>query len=380
MKKILLFSLLLFPSWVWSVESLEQKAHRGLEALILPDFPKSHEVFQEMMRDEPKDALGYLGESLAIWWQSAVELKEQDEKARAVLYASIEKTVAVAEEMVKTGTDQARGQMYLGAAYGLRGRQDAARKNYFKAYLDGRRAYDLQTQAYTANPELHDTALGLGLYNYYVAALPKIVRVLTFIKGGDRKKGLEQLQLAAEKGNFTRIPAKLFLMGIMLNPEKNPTEALRITGELRKSYPGSSFLHAMEMIALHDAKKIDQLKTSADDYVAKTTSGAPHYKKEDLIRGLFFQGVAAARQEQWVQALKHFDSAIASARETDPWLSWTLLWRGHVYDVLGDRASAKADYEAVLKSPKLWDIQDKAKQYLKKPYTPTEEPLKPSQS
>ncbi|SVD65866.1 uncharacterized protein METZ01_LOCUS418720, partial [marine metagenome] len=45
---------------------------------------------------------------------------------------------------------------------------------------------------------------GLGIYHYYSAVLPKIVRTLSYVMGirGDKNLGLQQLQHAAKEGTL----------------------------------------------------------------------------------------------------------------------------------------------------------------------------------
>lgn len=346
----------------------EKEIKQGLDALFHLDFPTGQAAFEKVITEHPQEALGYLGQAIAFWWQSAVELQEQPGQKDKNFLKSLDQTIAASKAMIARGDASGHGHLCLGASYGLRGRKEAAQKQYLKAYLDGKRAYHYQKQALKINPELYDANLGLGIYNYYVATLPKVLRVIAFLKDGDRQKGLAQLKLASEKGTVTPTAAKLFLLAIYLGPEKKPQEALAVATQLRQRYPQSPLMHLLLLFCLHDAGETQQLAETAQDYTAKIEQGAPYYKKEDLAKGFFFQAMARCKSGAWPEALPFFDQALDHVSPRDPWISWIYLWRGQTHDILGQRELACRDYHAVLKSPKLWNIQDQAKANLKKPY------------
>ena len=65
--------------------------------------------------------------------------------------------------------------------------------------------------------------MGLGIFDYFAATLPAIVRVLSALgKSGDPKVGLTELQEAAEKGIYSRTPSQLFLTQIYTEMEGKP--------------------------------------------------------------------------------------------------------------------------------------------------------------
>ena len=104
----------------------------------------------------------------------------------------------------------------------------SSRKSWLTAYIDGRRAYRNAGKAVALDPALYDAYLGIGAFDYYVATLSGFVRALAFTGGGDKAQGLAKLRLAAERGRFSRVAAKLLLVGIYFPLEKKPREAWSI--------------------------------------------------------------------------------------------------------------------------------------------------------
>ena len=71
-------------------------------------------------------------------------------------------------------------------------------------------------KALEINPRLVDANMGKGIFDYYVATLPSIVRVLAFIgMGGDKNVGLQELTIAATEGTYSRTASTC--MGLTLN-------------------------------------------------------------------------------------------------------------------------------------------------------------------
>ena len=78
-----------------------------------------------------------------------------------------------------------------------------------------RRVAELRAQIERANyeyfvrddPTLTDAHFGIGLYHYYADVVPaplKVLRFLLLLPGGDREKGLREMQQARERGQLLR--------------------------------------------------------------------------------------------------------------------------------------------------------------------------------
>jgi hypothetical protein len=86
-----------------------------------------------------------------------------------------------------------------------------------------------------------DVWFGLGLYDYYTDVLPRLFRLLRFfagMPGGDRARGLLEIEQAREGSLFHEVEARVQLYEIHAFLEGRPTRALQELRVLKARYPG----------------------------------------------------------------------------------------------------------------------------------------------
>ena len=88
------------------------------------------------------------------------------------------------------------------------------------------------------DPKFYDAYLAAGFSEYMVGSLPFFIRWFVHFDNvtGDKKTGLQRLQLVATEGHFLKPFAKI-LLAIAAVREKRPRDAERWMQELAKSYP-----------------------------------------------------------------------------------------------------------------------------------------------
>jgi hypothetical protein len=100
-------------------------------------------------------------------------------------------------------------------------------------------------------PDAADAYLGLGTANYVIGSLPGFKKFLLGFAGihGDKKVGILQLQIAADRGHYLRPFAKILLAALR---EKKPEVARRQLIELAAEFPDNP-LFASELAKLKSA-------------------------------------------------------------------------------------------------------------------------------
>ncbi len=85
----------------------------------------------------------------------------------------------------------------------------------------------------------YDAYFGLGVYHYYADVMPKLVKTASRLIGveGDRRQGLYELKLAAEKGSYARAEAAYFLGKIYAYMEEDHQKAHECFRFLSTQYP-----------------------------------------------------------------------------------------------------------------------------------------------
>ncbi|MDE2511367.1 MAG: hypothetical protein KGL74_09615, partial [Elusimicrobia bacterium] len=133
----------------------EKVIDAGLASLYASDYDGAEKAFSDAMAARPGDAPMSLGYAVATWWRMENDFAPVGGPEEARFLAAV-KTAITDGQRATSATGSAESYLCLGAAYGLRGRLEAARKQWFRAYRDGRRAYRSERHAVKLDPELDD--------------------------------------------------------------------------------------------------------------------------------------------------------------------------------------------------------------------------------
>lgn len=352
----------------------ERAVETGLDALYRSDFDGAEGVFRDALKDKPRDPVYALGRAVSAWWRMENDFAPPGSVEEKDFLSAVDEAVDCAKREARDG-DKAQGSLYLGAAYGLKARREAAQHRWLAAYMDGRRAYRNERTAVKLDPGLADAYLGLGAFDYYVATLSRFVRLFTFGSGGDKARGLDELRQASEHGRFGAVAAKLVLVGIDWTFEKKPREAWDTLVVLHERYPDSPLIDSMRLIGLFHLRDAEGLKREARVFLAKAERGAPYFRALDRPAGLYFLGLGEQLSGGYPQAMTEYEAAFAQLPAGHPWRSMLRLFIGECQDLRGERDAAVASYRQALAEPPLWGVPRYAKYLLKRPFLAADNPL-----
>jgi hypothetical protein len=134
-------------------------------------------------------------------------------------------------------------------------------------------------------PDAADAYLGLGTANYVIGSLPGVKKFFLGFAGihGDKKAGIQQLQIAADRGHYLRPFAKIMLALAALR-EKHPDVARTQLHELVAEFPENP-LFASELAKLNvlPVATIPQKRKSARASGAGAPGAGIRMSREGLI-------------------------------------------------------------------------------------------------
>lgn len=351
---------------------------RGLSAMYNLDYARSRAAFDELSTRFPRNPIGPYGRATILWWELTNEYDEQNDTLEKQFLAAVDDTVRLTRALAKEDGDPT-GVVRLcwGGALGLKGRWDAIGGHWLAAYRAGKQAFNLQSAAIKANPAMYDAYLGPGVFHYMVATLPAAAKVIgRMMFGGSKEQGLQEIRLTMDKGRFASTAARLFLVNLYVNTEKDPATALTLLRAGRAQYPESPFFHYVELLILEEARDWPALEAGAKDYLAKIEAGAPHYLPRFQHMGLFALANAHRGAGRLEDARALYGRVVDRPARDDRWVSLAYLNRGKTFDLLGRREEALADYRTVLKRRDVWQLHDKAKDLVRRPFS-AEPPARP---
>ena len=220
-----IFTILSVPSISAQSKNLPELGLKGIELTHDMQYEKAHKIFDEMIRLEPKNPRGYFFKS-ACYYSMYTDEKNHADKFRH----ATNKAIDIAREMLRKNGDDPDAMFYLGCAYGKLGMYYMDNGSYIKAYWYGNKGIKYLKKVIEKDPDYYDAYLGLGIFDYSVSVLPKIIKSLSFLLriNGDRIKGLDEIRLTSTKGTYAKGDAKIALLNIYIDYENDFDAALTL--------------------------------------------------------------------------------------------------------------------------------------------------------
>ena len=139
---------------------------------------------------------------------------QPDRQLSASFLAANESARTMARELVKSNPDDPDGLFVLTLADGMQGDFEALiGKHQLSALSLIRGAEREATRLLAVRADAQDAYVALGAANYIIGCLPGYKRFLLWFGGvrGDRQRGMDQLQMAADRGHYLRPYAQVLL-------------------------------------------------------------------------------------------------------------------------------------------------------------------------
>lgn len=230
--------------------ALPQKAQDGIRKMYEGDPDGAIAIFRELQNSSPDHPLGFLLEAEARWWKidcSSLEVKWGMVDAwRHPHDASVDEYLALANKTIALAQsrnaqhESAEMHLYAGLGLGLKARLYAVLGDHRSVASAGVNARAEMLRAMQMDPQMTDAGTGAGLYNYYVDALPGIVKVLRFFMGlpsGNKQEGIRQLEASIAGGGMTVVEARFYLARNLRTFDRQYERAAGIVEPLTQQYP-----------------------------------------------------------------------------------------------------------------------------------------------
>jgi tetratricopeptide (TPR) repeat protein len=346
---------------------LRQQAHRTLDLIYNTEFDAALRAAQQVISMAPEHPAGYFYQAATYWlWLLAAPDKAQGRELLRQLDAATRHTIRVAKQL--THAQPAEAAFYLGAAYGMQARMYAIDKHYFKALGAAKKGGAHLQRCVDLAPTWYDAYYGLGLYHYYLARVPAVLRgvVQLFIgMQGDRTKGLQELEQARSHGVLAASAAASALARIYVLPsEKQYQRAYAILQELTQRYPNNFDYRIRLMYVSALTERWQQARQVSRAVEADVRQGKPYYSRQWLPLLHYRTAETYVLQGEHATALPLLRRLETQEVEADL-RAWIVLRLGNVYDLRGEREMARVYYEQVAGDDTAREL---AAQYLRRPF------------
>lgn len=346
----------------------------GINGVYNLDFDTANENIQQVFAKYPDHPFGHFGNAMVAWARYEYEFELSDTQQQKKFEKILDNSIDGIKRWMKKNPNDPNAYMGLGALYGLRAMFSMRTRSWVTAYFSGRKAISNLEKSMELDPTYYDAYFGLGIYNYFAGTLPSVIKILARIVAikGDVAEGVRQLNIAREKATFTSDSAKLILIEVQnnrLSPFYAPDKSLEYISQLHAKFPTNPLMHYVVLICLFENGKYDDVIAGGEEFLGLIGS-SKFYKEIYIPRAYTAIGTSYMAKGEWEKARTAFEQGREkyAAQAPSRWGVWNEYRLGQVYDVLGRRDAAIAQYKKVLSFKDKWGFDDAAKAGLKTPF------------
>ncbi len=241
--------------------------------------------------------------------------------------------------------------------------------SFVSAARQGLAARNDSEQTLKLDPDYTDAKMSIGIQQFAVASLPRVVRLMVGIAGvgGNKEKGLDLLRDVGAHGLVNNVEARTVL-SLFLRHDGRYAEALTVQATLARRYP-RDYLFRLEEANLSKDKgdgptAIAIYRKVIDD------ARRPNFFIDPRLQMAFFGLAETARgQNDPATAATNYLAAAAQPHCSDWLRKRAQLNAGEMFDLLHQRDRAIAQYQLAAASTGDQSQADQARKYLKSPFT-----------
>ena len=219
------------------------------------------------------------------------------------------------------------------------------------------------------DPNYVDCYLVVGVHEYVLGSLTLPLKVLAGLVGihGSKSRGFKDLEKVGQYGIVNSVSARTSL-AIFLRREAQYPKALEVIDGLQRQYP-HNFLFALEHAnLLKDSGQGMRAIAAYQALLRLATAPGGYYPDPHLEMAYYGLGEAARGQRQISQAAIAYENATMQPTASPLMKRRAHLAAGEMLDLLGRRAQAKQQYDAVLALGTESDQAERAAKFETSPY------------
>ena len=355
---------------------------QGIEKAFNLEAQSATDLFRKAVELDKENPLGYAFPALAHMFNYEMSFgpKEREREQESMLQDVAE---ALARGQKRIDKDTRDGQAYFAVTLAkiVKIRWAIAQKRYFTIVQETANIWDYLERAKAEDPQNFDVYFSIGLLHYHLDHLPGVARFFStlLITAADHDKGIQELELAAKKGDLLKELAQAELSSVYVNFEEQPAKALPIVRELKEKFPRNyNFAFAMGNI-LAELRRFAEAFAIAGEIERGIEAGRPPYAPQLLPRYYHLMGRILFNQKEYPRAEEYFQKALADTSVTNARTRVSALVRlGMIRDIRGERGKAEEYYSRALDVEGGEGVaQTEAKKYLATPYVPRSKPTIP---
>jgi tetratricopeptide (TPR) repeat protein len=348
---------------------------QGIEKAFNLETQSAMSLFQKAVDLDRENPLGYAFLALAhmFTYEMSFGQKEREQEQQSML-DDVAEALARGQKRIAKNPRDGRAYFAMALAKIVKIRTAIAQKRFFTIMQETASIWDDLEKVKSEDPQNYDVYFSIGLLHYHLDHLSPTARFFSslLITAADHDKGLQELALAAQKGELLKELAQAELSSVYTNFEEQPAKALPITRELKEKFPRNyNFAFALANI-LAELGRFPEAFAIAGEIDRGIQAGKPPFAPQLLPRYYHLVGRILLNQREYTRAEEFFRKALADTSAYNARTRASALVRlGMIRDIRGERDKAEEYYSRALDVEGGEGIaQTEAKRYLSMPYAP----------
>lgn len=349
-------------------EKLFVICHYTLDA----QYEKAIQHGRELVAEYPREPLAHFFLStvymymLRSYWDYPID--DQYYRIKEIFERVSEQAIEVCDQ-----ADEQTSDVYFcrGAILGTMALVNLQNSEWLNAYSRGKKGVAELKIALELNPENYDAYLGLGMFEYYCAALKGTTKILAWIVGfrGDKDKGISYIRTAMEKGRYSVGPGHVFFAAANIMYEGKPLTGLQLAEQLIAEYPhnGQYYDYVCRAARRLPAEHIDFGIRTIQRITAETDWNKEIYSiihfDPDLV--LYELAVLHERSQNYDESREILEKLAIREGKWDELTSRINLHLLEIYHTSGDDTEALSIYNRILSKEPIQKSHKKAKQIVR---------------
>jgi tetratricopeptide (TPR) repeat protein len=384
---LLLFFVSNLPAFDLRDPEFTKRAQSGFTAMFNMDYEEARQIFQTLEKEYPQHPAPPLYLGCILWLEEMTRRQDlslnrfvapdyfanktnqvMPARERAAFFDYLQKSDALCDAILRNNSRDKDGRYFLGTIYGLRASFAITLDHSLReAYSSGTKAYSYAKQLIEEDPNYYDAYLTSGVYQYVVGSIPWYLKWMAYIIGarGSKEEGLAHLKIAAEKGQYIRNEAHLFIM--ILNVRDHQYDEAYKTADFLSTHFPRNFLFPMNAAQiLQMAGRKEQATAIFLQVSDRVEKKVPNFDRLPSNVFRYNLGLELTKMGRTDLAQDQFLKVINDPQAQEREKAISHLQFGKILQAKGQHAEAAREFNAVLAMQDYEDSHSEAKQCLKK--------------
>ncbi len=327
---------------------ITEKIREAMDAYYRMDDQRAENIFNDIIGKWPEDPLPYLfkgGFYLNRLRYRNKNREEENQRLKDKIISLNNRVIDIARKQISEDPDNMDALYCLGGAYGNTGRAYILNGQWWKGFWKGKKGFKLLKKVVKKDPDYYDAYLGLGIYHYFTATLPKIAKVISILLGGpmgDKEKGIREFELVRDNSTLLAIEARKILLRVS-RWEEDRDGFYNGSKWLAEHYPENPHFQIPYIYGLTQNGSYEDAqrqRSKVDSLIQNDPSQLPFSVRVKYYR---YSGLLSYNLGEYSRSVESYLSAIDLSRAKWP---PERIWAEDYYYLAASNARLKKDKEA----------------------------------